>query len=159
MSVFETSTLRAAGVHAAGAVGEAVETRANIFEMTQAAEDAVLRPKDAGGVPHALRAALASRIAAQAGETALAKQYADAAGDAVALSDPAQDGGAEHRDLVAFVDKAATATKDIAAEDIARLQASGVADADIVRLCELVAFVAYQVRVAAGLRLMQGAQS
>ena len=42
-------------------------------------------------------------------------------------------------------------------EDISKLQAVGVSDADIVRLCELIAFVAYQVRVAAGLRLMNGA--
>ena len=40
--------------------------------------------------------------------------------------------------------------------DIADLQAAGVADADIVRLAELNAFLAYQIRVIAGLRLMQG---
>ena len=59
--------------------------------------------------------------------------------------------------LIPFVDKAANDTKNIVAEDISKLQAVGVSDADIVRLCELIAFVAYQVRVAAGLRLMNGA--
>ena len=59
--------------------------------------------------------------------------------------------------LISFADKAANDTKNILAEDISKLQAVGVSDADIVRLCELIAFVAYQVRVAAGLRLMNGA--
>ena len=58
--------------------------------------------------------------------------------------------------LIPFVDKAAHATKDIVAEDILKLQAVGVSDADIVRLCELIAFVAYQVRLVVGLRLMNG---
>ena len=58
--------------------------------------------------------------------------------------------------LIPFVDKAANDTKDIMAEDISKLQAVGVSDADIVRLCELIAFVAYQVRVVVGLRLMNG---
>ena len=59
--------------------------------------------------------------------------------------------------LIPFEDKAANDTKNIVAEDISKLQAVGVSDADIVRLCELIAFVAYQMRVAAGLRLMNGA--
>jgi uncharacterized protein YciW len=127
--------------------------------MTQAAEDAVLRPKDCGAFPHDLRAGLAARIAAQAGDKELAGRYAQAAVAHIDISDPTQGGGADHAVLCAFVDKVAGATKDIAAADIAQLQAAGVHDADIVRLCELVAFVAYQVRVVAGLRLMQGTNS
>jgi uncharacterized protein YciW len=34
------------------------------------------------------------------------------------------------------------------------LQSAGIADADIVRLSELIAFVSYQIRLVAGLRLM-----
>jgi uncharacterized protein YciW len=45
----------------------------------------------------------------------------------------------------------------VVADDVASLRAAGVSDADIVRLCELVAFVAYQSRVLAGLRLMDAA--
>ena len=58
---------------------------------------------------------------------------------------------------MAFVDKVANDTRNIDAQDIAGLQTAGVSDADIVRLCELVAFLAYQLRVVAGLRLMTGA--
>jgi len=35
------------------------------------------------------------------------------------------------------------------------MSSGGMSDADIVRLCELIAFLAYQIRVVAGLRLME----
>lgn len=159
MSLFDTTTLSVAGAEKAGSIANAVQTRANIFEMTQAAEDAVLRPKDCGAFSHDLRAGLAARIAARAGDRDLAGRYAQAASARIDISDLTQDGGVDHSVLCGFVDKVAGATKDIAADDIARLQRAGVSDPDIVRLCELVAFVAYQVRVVAGLRLMQGTKA
>ena len=58
-----TTALRQAGITTEGGLAAAVEGRAAIFEMTQAAEDAVLRPKDEGPWSHDLRAALAARIA------------------------------------------------------------------------------------------------
>lgn len=136
----------------------AVEGRANIFEMTQAAEDAVLRPQDEGPWSHDLRAALAARIAVLNDEADLAARYAGDAGGFAALADPSQDGAAQGlAHVVAFMDKVAADTRHVAASDIAGLQMAGVADADIVRLAELNAFLAYQIRVIAGLRLMRGA--
>jgi len=158
MTIFDSTTLSAAGITAGSATGAAAGSRSNIIEATQAAEDAVLTPKDAGAFPHALRAALAARIANEAGEHDLAERYLAGAGDMAALADPSHDGEDEGLALVvAFADKAANHTREILAEDISKLQAAGVEDADIVRLCELVAFVAYQLRVVAGLRLMKGA--
>lgn len=156
MSIFDTTTLKAAGI-AMGPVAAAAETRAKIIEATQAAENAVLSPRDPGAFPHDLRAALAARLATTGGEAPLAERYLARAGDKAALADPAQDGVAEgYGTVVAFFDKAANNTRDIAAEDIAALQAAGISDADIVRLCELCAFMAYQLRVVSGLRLMKG---
>lgn len=153
MSIFDSTTL--AGVAPDSATGQAAESRANIFEMTQAAEQAVLRPRDSGPWPHDLRAALAARIARLNGEAALAERYLAAAGDFAPLADPAQDGAAEGLATVtAFMDKVAAETRAVEAADIAALQAAGVADADIVRLAELNAFLAYQLRVIAGLRLI-----
>ena len=43
--------------------------------------------------------------------------------------------------------------------DIAALTAAGLAEADIVRLAELAAFVNYQLRVVAGLRLLKQAEA
>lgn len=158
MSIFEMTTLSVAGIGPDGSVGAAAQTRANIMEATQATEAAVLTPNDAGAFPHELRAALAARMAQSGGELGLATRYMARAGESVALTDPAETGAAEGLEhIVSFVDKAANHTRDIAAEDIAALQAAGVADPDIVKLCELVAFMAYQLRVVAGLRLMKGA--
>ena len=56
--------------------------------------------------------------------------------------------------LVNFVDKAANNTRDIESSDIYKLQKKGFTDNDIVRLCQILAFVAYQIRVTKGLRLM-----
>ena len=157
MSIFETSTLGVSGVSTESSLGEAVSTRSNIFEMTQLAESAVLRPLEYGMFPHEVRAALAYRIAISAGEPRLAEYYVASVGDEFNLSDSIMIEGEPESTLIPFVDKAANDTKNIVAEDISKLQAVGVSDADIVRLCELIAFVAYQVRVAAGLRLMNGA--
>lgn len=153
----DTTALRAAGATENGALAGAVEARRGIFEMTQAAEDAVLRPKDSGRWNHALRAALAARIARLNGEDALAQEFETAAGEHAALADPSKQGESDLAPVLRFMDKVAADTRNVRAEDIAALQATGVADADIVRLAELNAFLAYQLRVIAGLRLMQEA--
>ena len=71
------------------------------------------------------------------------------------MADPSTDGKAEgYGAVLALMDKVAARTRDVAASDIAKLQAAGVADADIVRLAELNAYLAYQMRVVAGLRLI-----
>jgi uncharacterized protein YciW len=106
--------------------------------------------------PHDVRAALACRIAARAGESRLAEYYAVSMGDKFNLAESIMIEGEPESTLIPFVDKAAHATRDIVAEDISKLKAVGVSDADIVRLCELIAFVSYQVRVTLGLRLMNG---
>ena len=157
MSIFETSTLGVSDVSAESSLGKAVSTRSNIFEMTQLAESAVLRPLEYGMFPHEVRVALAYRIAVSAGETRLAEYYAASVCDKFNLAESIMIVGELESTLISFVDKAANDTRNIVAEDISKLQAVGVSDADIVRLCELIAFVAYQVRVTAGLRLMNGA--
>ncbi|MGJ8535155.1 MAG: hypothetical protein ACSHYC_23435 [Alphaproteobacteria bacterium] len=157
MTPTEMTILSKADLLPDGDVAEAAMSRANIIGMSQAAEGAVLRPKDFGAFEHDLRAALAARVARLAADDTLAAHYLSSAGDKAILADPAETGKAYQLETVlAFVDKVANQTRDIDAEDVAQLQASGMADADIVRLCELVAFLAYQVRVIAGLRLMQG---
>ena len=153
MSVFDETVLRAAGVAAGSDMAKAVMTRANILGLTQAAEDAVLRPVEFGAFAHDLRAALAARVARLGNDDTLA-----GAGGFAAIADPQDTGMAQGlADVVRFVDRVANQTRDIVGNDIAGLQAAGIGDADIVRLCELVAFLAYQIRVVGGLRLMQGA--
>jgi len=59
------------------------------------------------------------------------------------------DAMARHADLLTLSPREATR------QDIAALKAAGVSEADIVRLSELTAFVNYQLRVLAGLRLLK----
>jgi uncharacterized protein YciW len=135
------------------------------MQQTQAAETAVLRPSDPGRWPPALRAALAARIANLNQESALAEHYRADAVDFAQLADPASN--AESLDgmntqklpltaVIAFMDKVAGRTNEVEASDISALQMAGVADDDIVRLCELNAFLAYQLRLAVGFRLLAG---
>lgn len=139
----------------AGTVAGAVAGRFNIFRMTQAAEEAVLRPDVPGRWSPAMRAAMAARIARLNGETALADRYVQDAGAFAGLADPSADGAAEGlAPVLAFMDKVAARTRTVTAADVAGLQAAGVADPDIVRLAELNAFLAYQIRVIVGMRLM-----
>ncbi len=154
MNLFEITAPAVAGVRRAAGARAAVEHRANIFEMTQAAEDAVLRPRETGAFPHDLRAAIAARIAHLSGDDALAEHHLAGAGEKAALADPStQEEGLAP--VLGFVDKVANRVRDVTARDIAGLRSDGMVDADIVRLCELIAFMAYQIRVVAGLRLMR----
>lgn len=151
---------RAAGAPATGSLREAMDGRANIFAMTEAVHDAALMPADPGGLSHALRAAIAARLSRCYQDEALAAHYRallDKAGSTPELAAIAEGSAAWQADvaaLTAYADKAGATPRDMTATDILALQTAGVADADIVRLAELIAFLAYQLRVVAALRLV-----
>lgn len=156
MTLSEMRVLSEAGVVPGSELSETLLSRANVLGMMQDAETAVLRPKDFGAFGHELRAAIAARVANLAGDKSLAGQYLADAGECASLAEPSVSGGAQGLDAVlAFVDKVSNQTRDASALDILKLQAADISDPDIVRLCELVAFLAFQIRVIAGLRLMQ----
>lgn len=154
----ETLAVSVAGIPRQGKLSDALAARANVLAMTQAAEEAILAPRDAGAWSHDLRAAIAARVARLNGDAAAAARYAARmrTQDYAAITDPADDGAALGlAPVLRFVDRVAARTRDIAAADITALREGGIADADIVRLCELNAFLSYQLRLIAGLRLMQ----
>lgn len=152
-----------AGLQPDQAVTAALALRTDVLEMTEATEAAVLRPKDPGGLSHAMRAALAVRISRlnQSGvmaglyEEAMRREQADEA--TAALADPSFDGGdnARWRAVLTFTDRVATSPKDATAADIEHLSEAGLAEPDIVRLSQLNAFLAYKIRLVEGLRLME----
>jgi uncharacterized protein YciW len=158
----ENSTLQAAGVEAGSKLAGMIEGRADIMALTQATHDAVLTPRIPGGLTYTERAALACRMARLNGEQHLAAHYDkllpsspdDGIGDQIA--DPAFKGGSNQRlaALIRHVDLVTQAPKDASRDDIDALRQAGVAEADIVRLAELIAFINYQSRVVAGLRLL-----
>ena len=129
--------------------------RPNVADLSAAAERAVLNPRDPGGWPARWRMEAAARICAINGLAARADALRDAA--AAAPAGPAM---APETDTAArrFADAVAAAPRDVTADDLGALRAAGVSDADIVRLCELVAFVSYQCRVEVGHALLGAAQ-
>ena len=92
----------------------------------------------------------------------LAKHFSGLIGDGVdseqagMIAELAFVGGddATLRALLRHTDLVAVHPKDASAQDIENLQSAGIPDDDIVRLSELIAFVSYQIRLVAGLRLM-----
>lgn len=148
-----------AGLTPEAAASGALALRADVLAMTEAASAAVLTPKEPGAFSHSMRAALAARIARLNGNEALAEHYGQALAPdepAAALADPSCDGGDDKhlRAILAFTDRVATSPKDASAEDIECLRLAGIADADVVRLTQLNAFLAYEVRLVEGLQLM-----
>ena len=137
----------------------AARTRGNIVEMSRQAEGVVTQPRDPGGFPSQWRLAISARIAALNGQTGVSGHYlADVSDPALRdLADPAQPGrDARERAVLAFMDKVAAEPRAVLAGDVEGLKAVGVAESDIVRLCELNAFMSYQCRVLAGLAILKG---
>lgn len=146
-------------------LADVLAERTEIMRLSQASHDAVLLPRAPGGISHAERAALAARMARWNRDEALEAHYRDLlrqAGESPALlavaSAEAAGLDARLRALIRHVDIVTSAPRDATKADIAALVASGVTEPDIVRLAELVAFVNYQVRVIAGLRLLEAAR-
>ena len=153
-----------AGVQSGAPVASALAQRAEIMGLSQASHDAVLRPRDPGGLSHAQRAALAARMALWNADAALAAHYRALlaqSGESPALSAVAagESPTVEPRfaAIIRHADLLTKRTRDACKEDIRALVAAGVAEPDIVRLAELAAFVNYQARVIAGLRLLGAA--
>lgn len=143
----------------------ALTRRAKLMELTQDSYEAALLPQEPGGLSYAERAALACRMARICQQPGLSQHYAellasctDTGTDNIsALTTPGTMPSAEDARLqaiVAYVDKVTRSPKDAVPDDIESLRAANVNESDIVRLASLVAFVNYQLRVAAVLAIM-----
>jgi uncharacterized protein YciW len=154
-----------AGVPEASRLGQALRSCAEILRLSETALDAVLVPREPGGLSHGLRAALATRMCRHVGDAALTAHYESYLAhssdlDVTALAEPGATSGnplndamARHADLLTLAPRKATR------RDVETLKAAGVSEADVVRLSELAAFVNYQLRVVAGLRLLKEVQA
>ena len=157
MNIFETVVAKASGISASSPLASVLSMRNDIFELTEKAYQASLRPNEPGGVSHAERAGLACRIARRNNEAILAQHYETLFGiGSKTLADTDFDGGDDIRNkaIIRHTDLVTLSPKDAKEDDISALKSAGLDDADIVRLSELLAFVAYQIRVVIGLRLM-----
>lgn len=157
----------AAGVPSSGPLAEALSMRGKLMELTQASYQAALLPEDAGNLPANLRAALACRMARISQQQGLMQHYADLlarygeATDPYQLAMPGATPPANEPRLAAIIDYVDLVTerpKDASEETINTLRSAGIEEPDIVRLAGLVAFVNYQLRVAAVLSVMGKSQ-
>jgi uncharacterized protein YciW len=122
--------------------------RPDFVRFTQGSYDVLIAPADPGGVSLVERAAVALLVASMERDAVLAAQY-QARLDGLGEARPARLAAIlEHVRLVA--ESPATATR----AGLERLRELGLTPRDIVALTQIVAFVSYQVRVAAGLRAL-----
>jgi len=155
--IFDTVVVRAAGISAGHPLAGVLSGRGNIIELTETSHDAALKPEPSGGLTHSERAALACRMARLNLDGELASHYEGMVEAGEALIGDLRFDGADNPRLKAVIrhtDLVTRSPKDAVADDITALKAAGISEEDIVRLSELIAFVNYQVRVVAGLRLM-----
>ena len=157
----DNTTLHTAGVKPGSELAEVIETRADILALTQATEEAVLNPKLPGGIAAAERAAFACRMARLSKEDGLAAHYEGLVPSGTEdvtrkIAEIAFNGTGDRRltALIRHVDLVTREPKAATKQDIDALREAGISEADIVRLAELIAFINYQIRVVAGVRLM-----
>ena len=108
--------------------------------------DVLITPAEPAGLSAAERSAIASLVASIEGDAALTAHYR-ALGPA-ASSSPRLEAMLRHVRMVTTAPGSATPAALTALRDV------GLAPRDIVALTQIVAFVSYQVRVAAGLRAL-----
>ncbi|MFW7267945.1 hypothetical protein ACMAUO_08215 [Gluconacetobacter sp. Hr-1-5] len=135
--------------------------RAAFVTGSESCRHAVLAPADDHGLGPALRLALACRIATLNADAALAASYraaladTDADADIRALADGASTLPAPLSAMARQADLVTTNNQAASRADIAALVGAGLSNPQIVALSELIAFVNYQCRVTAGLRLLK----
>lgn len=140
-------------------VGALRRQRAAVLQHSEGAYRALLLPVDPGGLSLDERAALALRVALIERDDSLAGQFRSLLhDDALRVAAERFPAAGEDRFavLLRYTDLVATCPGDCGQDDIDRLSALGLWSRDIVALTQLVSFVPYQVRLHAGLRLLQG---
>ncbi len=155
-----------AGIAPGSALAALRRERSDAMHHTEGSYAALLDPAEPAGVSRAERHLIALRVAILNDDAPLAGHFrerlrlTETSGATIAAVERFPDGAAlpqrlttimRHVDLVTREPRTATPTH------VAELQAAGVTPRDIVTIAQLIAFVSYQVRLLAGLRLLGGA--
>jgi uncharacterized protein YciW len=144
---------RVAGLAPDSALARLRRERPDVVRHSEGAYAALLDPHDPGGVSRAERHAIAARIATLNDDTALAEHYQRA----LAALGTGVTEDARWAAILRHVDRVAREPRTATQAHLAELGANGLTPHDIVAISQLIAFVSYQVRVLAGLRLLKGA--
>ena len=156
MDIFETVVAKAAGITAGSPLTAVLTLRKEILELTENSHEASLRPNQTGSLTHSERAGLACRITKRNNDPVLTRHYETMFGvGSQQIADTGFNGDDDRlKAIIRHTDLVTLNPKDATEGDITALRLVGLDDADIVRLSELIAFISYQVRVVAGLRLI-----
>ena len=138
--------------------------RGDVFRHVQGSHDVLLLPRDEGGISRAERAAIALRVALTAKDERLAEYYRMLLGDvggaeliAAVVSPDA--GDARFAALLRHADLLVHAPASATADDLQELKELGLSSRDIVVVSELAAFVSFQTRLLAGMRILREERS
>jgi CMD domain protein len=138
--------------------------RPDVVKHLQGSDDAIFAPNDDGGLTRAERAAAALRVATLLRDSPLETHYRTrlAALDASCTLVKTVEGKAEITEvrwdaILAHVDLVTRGPGSAERKDIDNLLAAGLSSHAILSLSQLIAYVNFQSRVLAGLRILKGA--
>lgn len=138
--------------------------RPEFVEGAELCRETVLAPRNGFGISHAMRAALAARMARFIGREDLARAYDlmleevgsdDELAAIASTGDLSSDADAFTKALVRHADFVTRTPRDSTRADIERLEAAGLTNPQIIALSELIAFVNFEARVIVGLSVLE----
>jgi len=136
--------------------------RPDVVKHLQGSDDVIFSPADDGGLARAERAAAALRVATLLRDAVLSEHYRDrlAKLDADGTLAKTVEGGARITEvrwdaILAHVDLVTRGPGSAERKDIDNLLAVGLSSHAIVSLSQLIAYVNFQSRVLAGLRMLK----
>ncbi len=154
---------RAAGLTPEDALYATRRLRPEFVDGAEQCRQSVLTPNDDQGLAPDLRAALAQRMASLNHDAALHADYAaqlatfQPGSDLLALAAGSLDLPEPLATLARHADWVTQQPMQASPQHIRLLEQAGLTNPQIVALSELIAFVNFQTRVAAGLRLLRSA--
>lgn len=128
--------------------------RPDVVKHLQGSDDAIFAPAHHGGLTRPEREACALRIASLLRDAVLEEHYHRRL---VALGEMHPLNGARGECILAHVDCVTMSAADSSKADIDTLLAAGLSPHAVVSLSQLIAYVNFQSRVLAGLRMLKGA--
>ena len=129
--------------------------RPDVVRHLQGSDDALFAPAHHGGLTRPEREAAAQRVATLLRDTALEEHYHRRL---VALGETHPLNGARGEVILAHVDRVTLDPADASKADIDRLVGAGLSAHAVVSLSQLIAYVNFQSRVLAGLRMLRDAR-
>ena len=152
----------AAGLGPGSPLAQLRRQRPNVVREAQESYAAIFEPAYDTSISHAERAALGLRVALLNEACELADHYrarldsvgADGKLAAMVLHGDPEPGDSRLTAILAHVDLVTRAPGRATPDDVRQLATAGLSPRDIVALSQLIALVNYQVRLAAGLRLL-----